>query len=117
MYAFFTSDWLNQWVGLGPEHWDGLFSHYAHNAYVSYIYEYGYFGITLFLGMNFYLLKQALNNQSKVLGRKLFFSVLGIMVMSLSTMPLWNIEGLICYALVAGAIFAKGQPPISRELT
>jgi len=115
LYAFFTSDWINQWVGLGPEHWSGRFSHYAHNAYVSYIYEYGYIGITLFLGMNFYLLKQALNNRSKVLGKKLFFSVLGIMVMNLSTMPLWNIEGLICYALIAGAIFAKGQPPISRE--
>tara|TARA_R110001583_G_scaffold76621_1_gene209438 strand:+ start:301 stop:1590 length:1290 start_codon:yes stop_codon:yes gene_type:complete len=117
LYAFFTSDGLNQVLGLGPEHWDGLFTYYAHNAYVSYIYEYGYVGITLFLGMNLYLLKQALKNQSKVLGRKLFFSVLGIMVMSLSTMPLWNIEGLICYALIAGAIFAKGQAPISQELT
>lgn len=115
LYAFFNGDFLHRLVGLGPEHWEGRFSHYAHNAYVSYIYEYGYLGITTFLGANFYLLKQALNNHSKILGRKLFFSVLGIMVMSLSTMPLWNIEGLICYALIAGAIFAKGQPPISRQ--
>ena len=115
LYAFFTSDWLNQWVGLGPEHWDGLFSHYAHNAYVSYIYEYGYLGITSFLAINVYLLRSALKNRSKILGQKLFFSVLGIMVMNLSTMPLWNIEGLICYALIAGAIFAKGQSPQVNE--
>lgn len=115
LYAFFNSDWINQWVGLGPEHWAGLFSHYAHNAYVSYIYEYGYLGITAFLAMNVYLLICALKHRSKVLGQKLFFSVLGIMVMNLSTMPLWNIEGLICYALIAGAIFAKGQGPQASE--
>ena len=115
LYAFFNSDWLNQWVGLGPEHWDGLFKHYAHNAYVSYIYEYGYLGITAFLAINIYLLISALKHRSKVLGQKLFFSVLGIMVMSLSTMPLWNIEGLICYALIAGAIFAKGHGPHASE--
>ncbi|GAC23339.1 hypothetical protein GMES_1040 [Paraglaciecola mesophila KMM 241] len=114
--AFFSADFLHRMVGMGPEHWDGLFSHYAHNAYVSYIYEYGYLGITAFLSVNIYLLKQALKNRSKVLGQKLFFSVLGLMVMSLSTMPLWNIEGLICYALIAGTIFAKGQPPLTREV-
>lgn len=112
--AFSQSDLLHKLVGLGPEHWDGLFSHYAHNAYVSYIYEYGYLGITTFLMVNLYLLKQALNNQSKILGKKLFFSLLGLMIMNLSTMPLWNIEGLICYALIAGAVFAKGHQPVER---
>ncbi|MFQ3191019.1 MAG: hypothetical protein ACI936_002155 [Paraglaciecola sp.] len=112
--AFSQSSSLNQLVGLGPEHWNNHFSHYAHNAYVSYIYEYGYLGISAFLLVNVYLLKQALNNQSKVLGKKLFFSILGLMIMSLSTMPLWNIEGLICYALISGAVFAKKQQPVER---
>jgi hypothetical protein len=112
--AFFDSSTLNQLFGFGPESWDGLFAHYAHNAYVSYLYEYGYVGLIVFLSVNFYLLKQALNNQSKILGRKLFFSILGLMIMSLSTMPLWNIEGLICYALISGVVFAKGHQPVER---
>ncbi|MFQ3189358.1 MAG: hypothetical protein ACI936_000482 [Paraglaciecola sp.] len=112
--AFSQADLLHQLVGFGPESWAGRFNKYAHNAYVSYIYEYGYLGISAFLLVNFYLLKQALNNQSKVLGKKLFFSILGLMIMSLSTMPLWNIEGLICYALISGAVFAKGHQPVDR---
>jgi hypothetical protein len=36
------------------------------------------------------------------------------MIMNLSTMPLWNIEGLICYALISGAVFAKGHQPVER---
>jgi hypothetical protein len=112
--AFSQADLLHQLVGIGPESWTGRFNKYAHNAYVSYIYEYGYLGISAFLLVNFYLLKQALNNQSKVLGKKLFFSILGLMIMSLSTMPLWNIEGLICYALISGAVFAKGHQPVER---
>jgi hypothetical protein len=112
--VFSQSDFLHRMVGLGPESWSGVFDKYAHNAFVSYIYEYGYLGITTFLIVNIYLLKQALNNQSKILGRKLFFSILGLMIMSLSTMPLWNIEGLICYALIAGAVFAKGNQPVER---
>lgn len=107
--AFVQSDLLHKIFGFGPESWSAVFPKHAHNAFVSYIYEYGYLGITAFLIMNIYLLKQALNNQSEILGRKLFFSILGLMIMSLSTMPLWNIEGLICYALIAGTIFAKGD--------
>jgi hypothetical protein len=114
--AFSQSDFLHRMIGFGPEAWSGVFDKYAHNAFVSYIYEYGYLGITTFLIVNIYLLKQALNNQSKILGRKLFFSILGLMVMSLSTMPLWNIEGLICYALISGTIFAKGQQPVERYI-
>jgi hypothetical protein len=112
--AFSQSGFLHRMVGLGPDAWSGVFAKYAHNAFVSYIYEYGYLGITTFLIVNIYLLKQALNNQSKILGRKLFFSILGLMIMSLSTMPLWNIEGLICYALISGAVFAKGHQPVER---
>jgi hypothetical protein len=112
--AFSQSDFLHRMIGFGPEAWSGVFDKYAHNAFVSYIYEYGYLGITTFLIVNIYLLKQALNNQSKILGRKLFFSILGLMIMSLSTMPLWNIEGLICYALISGTIFARGQQPVER---
>jgi O-antigen ligase len=107
--AFVQSDLLHKMFGFGPESWSEVFPKHAHNTFVSYIYEYGYIGTTTFLIVNIYLLKQALNNQSKILGRKLFFSILGLMIMSLSTMPLWNIEGLICYALIAGTIFAKGD--------
>ncbi|MBN24185.1 MAG: hypothetical protein CL578_03930 [Alteromonadaceae bacterium] len=113
--AFFHADTLHQFIGFGPESWSDVFDKYAHNAYVSYLYEFGFIGIATFLAVNFYLLVQALKNRSKILGQKLFFSVIGLMIMSLSTMPLWNIEGLICYALITGAIFAKGHSPIARE--
>ena len=46
--VFFTSDLATQLIGLGPESWQDLFRYYAHNTYVSYLFEYGYLGLLSF---------------------------------------------------------------------
>jgi hypothetical protein len=35
------------------------------------------------------------------------FSIIGFATMNIATMPLWNIEGLIFFAIIVGTIFAS----------
>ena len=104
--AFVNADGLSQLFGFGPESWNGVFEKYAHNTFVSYLYEFGYVGLGLFSLLNIFLLYAAWQITDPILRKKVFFSVVGFLVLNLATMPLWNIEGLIVYALLTGVIFA-----------
>jgi len=106
IHAFSNADLLHQIFGFGPDSWKHVFDLYAHNTYVSYLYEYGFFGFFSFIGMLFYVLVQAFKVSNKHLSKILAFSILGFLIMNMATMPLWNIEGLIFYAIVVGAIFS-----------
>ena len=101
---FFSSDLATQMIGLGPESWQDLFRYYAHNTYVSYLFEYGYLGLLSFVILIFYVFKLTKSIPSKHYNRTTFFTFLGLLVMCLATMPLWNIEGLIFFALLFGII-------------
>ena len=46
--AIANSDFSNQMIGQGPEAWRANFSFYAHNTYVSYYYEFGLIGVSIF---------------------------------------------------------------------
>jgi len=105
--AFTNADLLHQIFGFGPDSWKYKFDLYAHNTYVSYIYEYGYFGFISFIGLLAYILTVSFNLSNKPLGKILAFSIIGFMIMNMATMPLWNIEGLIFFALALGTVFAN----------
>lgn len=107
--SFFNADWLKQLFGFGPESWSGVFDKYAHNTLVSYLYEYGYLGTILFCAINIQLIKEALKHRQSLLGYKLAFSLIGFLIMSQATMPLWNIEGLISFALICAFVFDGGK--------
>ena len=47
--AYLDGSIINILVGFGPEAWVGRFSLYAHNTFVSYLYELGLFGVAAFL--------------------------------------------------------------------
>jgi hypothetical protein len=86
-------------LGFGPEAWRGRFTLYAHNSFVSDLYELGYFGIAAFL----WLLVANLLIAFKISDPRKILIVAwhaSFFILNLATMPLWAIEGEILYALV-----------------
>ncbi|MEH6712484.1 MAG: O-antigen ligase family protein [Paraglaciecola polaris] len=106
LYAFSTGDFWQQLFGNGPDSWIGIFPKYAHNTYVSYLYEFGYLGFVCFISLNIIVLVSAWKMEDKQLSKKVFFSLVGFLIMNLATMPIWAIEGLIVYAILLSLIFA-----------
>ena len=104
--AFANANLLNQLVGFGPDSWKGVFAKYAHNTYVSNLYEYGILGFTAFIFMCAYCLLQALKIANKGLSKIVAFSIVGFLIMNMATMPLWNIEGLVFFAILIGVVFS-----------
>ncbi|WP_338853459.1 O-antigen ligase family protein [Alteromonas macleodii] len=108
--ALTNSDLLRQMIGFGPDSWKGVFKHYAHNTYVSYFYEYGYIGLMSFLLLCLYALFLTANVSDKRLAKILPLSLIGFLTMNLATMPLWNIEGLIFFAILIGVSLGNTKP-------
>ncbi|MCW8090402.1 O-antigen ligase family protein [Alteromonas sp. ASW11-130] len=121
IHAYFLADPINQIFGMGPESWNGVFKKYAHNTYVSYLYEYGIVGVVTFLIAVGSFLLQTFKTNDRRYAWLLFSSLIGFLIMNLATMPLWNIEGLLLYALLIGVIISpvrnvtKVQAKNSRE--
>jgi O-Antigen ligase len=96
--AYLGGDIINILVGFGPESWAERFTHYAHNTFVSYLYELGIFGLAAFVWI---LVANALLATRVGDGRWILVSChIGFVVLNLSTMPIWTLEGSILYALL-----------------
>jgi len=102
IHAFLQGDALTQALGYGPNSWEAKFTTYAHNTFVSFLYEYGYAGL---VGLVFVLVSGCMRalsvpiRQSKAL---LGAGHIGFLLVNLATMPLWTIEGFIFYGLLTG---------------
>jgi hypothetical protein len=101
-------DLLGQIFGVGPESW--IYSHekYAHNEFVSYLYEYGYIGLFALSLVCISLFKQALS--IKIKRTKIFavFVCLSYLSLMMATMPLWSIEGVILLAIIWSYVWKSG---------
>jgi hypothetical protein len=99
--AYLDGDIINILVGFGPDSWVGRFTTYAHNTFISYLYEFGLFGLAALLWLlisNFIMALQVTAN-----GRLILISChIGFVVLNLSTMGIWTLEGAILYALLLG---------------
>lgn len=102
IYDYVNGSLIHQIIGWGPESWAGVFPKYAHNTYVSYLYEYGLVGLLAFLIAVLSLLKHAYRNKNRQFSLMLCSSMVGFLIMNFATMPLWNIEGLILFAILIG---------------
>jgi len=99
--AYLGGDIINILVGFGPESWVGRFQTYAHNTFISYLYELGLFGITALLWVLISNFLTALRVRGE--GRLILVSChIGFIVLNLSTMAIWTLEGAILYALLLG---------------
>lgn len=103
--GFSNFDLIHSVFGKGPEAWSGVFSKYAHNTFISYLYEYGWLGFGLFLLMCASLFWVLMDRSRSSTKTGLVAALTGFTLLNLATMPLWNIEGLIAFAILVAAIF------------
>jgi hypothetical protein len=102
-YIFTTigSDASHLFFGFGPDSWQKSFSLYAHNVYVSYIYEIGLFGVLAYIYMILHFLWLAItarrDKRWQLVGLHASYGLL-----SLGTMPTFTIEGVLLYAVICG---------------
>lgn len=112
--AFMNADVIQQVFGFGPDSWKQKFDLYAHNTFVSYLYEYGVLGLSSFFLICTSVVIQALAIKDNKLSKIIVLSFGGFLTMNLATMPLWNIEGLIFFALLSALVF-NGHLSVGRS--
>ncbi len=92
---------IHPFIGFGPDSWRGVFEKYAHNMFVSFIYEYGAIGVALTIISMLTMLYYSVNALPKY--RIVLASLhISYFLLTLSTMPNVNIEGVILYGLMCG---------------
>jgi hypothetical protein len=103
MYVFgwLRGDFLHHLVGFGPESWSKVFPLYAHNTLINHLYEYGVLGVIALLFLWLSMLTAALRvrhpHRGTLLGAHFSF-----LLLNMSTMPMWMIEGNILYGIICG---------------
>jgi hypothetical protein len=97
-------------VGFGPESWETYFNLYAHNTFVSFMFEYGVLGVAalclLFAAGLLAAFGTGLHRW------KLIAAHLSFITLNLATMPFWLVEGIIVYALLLGYTLYYGSLPV-----
>ncbi len=101
IYTTLRSDMSHLVFGFGPDSWQKSFSLYAHNVFVSYVYEIGIFGVIVYVYMLLHFLWLALTARKdkrwQLLGAHLAYGLL-----CMGTMPTFTIEGVLLYAVICG---------------
>jgi hypothetical protein len=112
--AYLSGDVINRLVGFGPDSWVGLFPLYAHNTYISYLYECGIFGVVAFVWL-------LLANLFVALGVKgedrlvLVLCHIGFIILNMATMAVWTLEGGMLYALLLGQTWYQRSQSAARN--
>lgn len=104
-----------QWLfGNGPQAWEGRFAVYAHNTLVSTLFEYGLFGALCLIWLWASGLAMAIRAPERALRWRLVAAHVSVILMNMSTMGQWLIEGLILYAILLGCtiVLARAPAPI-----
>lgn len=107
IYAYSQGDALQHLLGFGPDSWKLGFRKYAHNAYVSALYEQGIVGLLAYLGIFVHFVAQALRAHGLARVRGLC-AIAAAWIYGLGTLPLANIEGIYFYA-IAFALAARAS--------
>lgn len=89
-------------LGFGADSWTEVFGVYAHNTLVSYLYEFGLIGAGLIVLVWLAMIARALRIRDWTLRGQLVCTHFGFILLNMATMPFWQIEGLIFYALLCG---------------
>jgi hypothetical protein len=99
--AYLRGGLIELLFGQGPESWIGRFPIYAHNTFISYLYELGFFGLVALT----WVLSANLLSAAYVTSETRFVLLschIGFIVLNLGTMPIWTLEGDILYGLLVG---------------
>lgn len=101
IFGWLRGDLAEHVIGFGPESWNGVYPIYAHNTLVNYLYEYGIVGVITILFTWLSMLAAALRVRHPHRG-VLVGAHLSFLVLNMSTMPLWMIEGNMLYGIICG---------------
>lgn len=93
-------------LGNGADSWIDVFGLYAHNTLVSYLYEFGLAGTALIVLVWLTMLVRAFRIEDWALRGQLVCTHVGFILLNMATMPFWQIEGLIFYALLCGYTYS-----------
>ncbi|QRM33395.1 O-antigen ligase family protein [Microvirga sp. VF16] len=117
--AYLDGSILNLALGFGPDSWEDVFTGYAHNTFISSLYEIGAVGLASMIVLFVSNFRFAFGSVPE--HRLLVVSAhVGFLILNLATMPLWLIEGNILLALTLAytlyvqmprRIRVSGMPP------
>lgn len=103
LYGYLEGSDIHLLLGFGPDAWTEVFSVYAHNTLISYLYEFGALGTMALLVLWIAMAAPARHCRDRSLGLEIFAAHAAFLILNMATMPLWLIEGLILYALICGS--------------
>ncbi|MEM7567611.1 MAG: O-antigen ligase domain-containing protein [Pseudomonadota bacterium] len=113
--AWNAGDALVTLIGFGPDAWEDRMALYAHNTLVSYTYEFGLLGLLALLTFMGAMLVTSLAVEDSQVRYRLLAMHVGFFVLNQATMPLWQIEGVILYAILCAAgLAAVSERRIAR---
>jgi hypothetical protein len=101
IFGWLRGDLTEHVIGFGPESWSSSYTLYAHNTLINYLYEYGVVGVAGILFLWLSMLAAALRVRHPHRG-VLVGAHLSFLMLNMSTMPMWMIEGNILYGVICG---------------
>lgn len=101
IFGWLRGDLLQHIIGFGPESWNKTFLLYAHNTLINSLFEYGLVGVVGLLFLWLSMLSAALRVRHRQRG-VLVGAHMTFLLLNMSTMPMWMIEGNILYGIICG---------------
>lgn len=102
--GFINAEILQKTIGSGPESWTSAFHKYAHNTFISYLYEYGIIGLVAFITYWLHSISMSLQIRDGWMTLKFLSAYIGFTILNFATMPLWQISGVIFFGLLNGFV-------------
>jgi len=110
--GFVNGGTLQYLIGHGADSWSGLFAKYAHNTFVSYLYELGILGALALAYLFLRNMGRCWSSPLTIFGLFLFLAFGAFLVMNLGTMPLWQIEGVALFAMLNAFAWTLHWEPV-----
>lgn len=108
IYAYSLGNALQHLLGFGPDSWKGVFEKYAHNVYVSLLYEVGVIGVVSYLAIFVSAIARGMRRR---FGRSaVVCGIASTLIYGLGTIPLGNIEGVFFFGVVFASVYGSKLP-------
>ena len=98
--AFLEGNMVHKVLGFGPESYVETMPKHAHNTFISFLYEYGVVGLAILITWVGQNIRWALKSKDATIATFGVSGQIAFFLINLGTLPFWQIEGLIFYALL-----------------
>lgn len=115
IYTWLDSTQMQHLFGFGPDSWSDWFRVYPHNTVIATLFELGLAGVAVLLWWWLSMFVVA-SRSSPSVRSDLVVAIFTFILLNLATMALWQVEGLILFALICGyAIFSAVDAGVLRR--